>query len=147
MDRRSFLTISTLALSQVLAGCGGNNKETLKIHFLKNSLPAQLVRRCRQELGQSFKLDVTPESQIADLFARLQALSIPPTPNKVRPAFGQPPWLANLLQRDQPGSRQQNLFSLGNYWLATAIQQNLIQPLQPTQLAHWNQLPLAGRSW
>lgn len=143
MDRRSFLTgISTLALSQILGGCGGGNKETLKVHFLKNSLPAQLVRRCRQELGQSFKLDVTPESQIADLFAQLQALSIPPTPSKgLRPAFGQSPWLPNLLRRDQPGSTQQNLFSLGNYWLATAIQQNLIQPLQPTQLAHWNQLP------
>lgn len=142
MDRRSFLTgISTLALSQILGGCGGGNKETLKVHFLKNSLPAQLVHRCRQELGQSFKLDVKPESQIADLFAQLQALNISPTPNGHRPAFGQPSWLANLLRRDQPGSTQQNLFSLGNYWLATAIQQNLIQPLQPTQLANWNQLP------
>lgn len=142
MDRRSFLTvISTLALSQSLGGCSGGNKATLKVHLLKNSLPAQLVQRCRQELGQSFKLDITPESQIADLFGQLQALSIPPTPNEVRPAFGQPPWLTNLLGRNQPGSTQQNLFSLGNYWLATAIQQNLIQPLQPTQLAHWNQLP------
>ncbi len=138
MNRRSFLSgISTLALSQILLGCGGGNKAKLNIHVLKNSLPAQLVGQLRQTLGQSLVLDLSLESQIADLFTGLQALK--------RPAkTSHPTWLPGLSgsteDRSSPPT-QQSLFSLGNYWLALAIQQELIQPLQPRRLAHWNQLP------
>ncbi|UBF23901.1 extracellular solute-binding protein [Kovacikia minuta CCNUW1] len=34
-----------------------------------------------------------------------------------------------------------DLVTLGNYWLEKAIQQQLIQPFDPTQFKHWEQLP------
>jgi len=137
MDRRSFLTgASTLALSQILAGCSSKAEETLRIHLLKNSLPAQLIRQVRRTLGQSFGVELNPESQLADLFARLQDLKSEPkaTDSSFLPDFLQ------SRQQDRQSSRQE-LFTLGNYWLAEAIQQDLIRPLQPSKLAHWDSLP------
>lgn len=137
MDRRSFLTgASTLALSQILAGCSGKPQETLRIHLLKNSIPAQLIRQVRRVLGQSFELELNPESQLADLFTRLQDLKN--DPNATDSHF-----LPDFLQSGQQDrqSSHQELFTLGNYWLAEAIQQDLIRPLQPSELTHWDSLP------
>lgn len=138
MDRRSFLTgASTLALSQSLAGCTGWDKETLILHLLKNSIPAQLIPQVRQALGKSLALDLNLESQLADLFSQLQL-------TKNKPNAPRKPWLPGFLRFNQAQDRsaaRQELFGLGNYWLAAAIQQNLIQPLQSSQLDHWNQLP------
>jgi len=137
MDRRTFLTgASTLTLSQMLAGCSGKAQETLRIHLLKNSIPAQLIRQARQTLGQSFGLELNPESQLADLFTHLQALKngIEAIDSTFVPNFFQ------SRQQDNQANRQE-LFSLGNYWLAKAIQQDLIRPLQASGLSHWDRLP------
>lgn len=138
MDRRSFLTgASTLALSQTLAGCSGWGKETLSLHLLKNSIPAQLISQVRQALGNSLALDLNPESQLADLFSQLQT-------SKNKPDTASKRWLPDFLRFNQEQDRlaaRQVLFSLGNSWLAAAIQQNLIQPLESDQLAHWANLP------
>jgi len=137
MDRRSFLTgASTLALSQILAACSGKAKEILRIHLLKNSIPAQLIPQIRRVLGQSIGLELNPESQLADLFTRLQALKdgAEGSDSTFLPDFFQ------SKQQDGQANRQE-LFTLGNYWLAKAIQQDLIRPLQPSELTHWDSLP------
>jgi len=137
MDRRSFLTgASTLALSQILAACSGKAKEILRIHLLKNSIPAQLIPQIRRVLGQSFGLELNPESQLADLFTRLQAL-------KNEPKAADSTFLPDFLQSSQQDGQanRQELFTLGNYWLAKAIRQDLIRPLQPSELTHWDSLP------
>ncbi len=121
MDRRSFLTsFAILAASQTLAGCGSRNRATLSINFLEDSIPAQLVQKFRQGLKQSLGLSLTPEPELAGLFEQLQAW-------KLQSATSSKPI---------PG-----LVTLGDYWLGEAIQQKLIQPLDPLQLPHWNQLP------
>lgn len=122
MDRRSFLTgFAALAVSQTLAGCGNRNQAALRINFLEDSIPAQLVQKFRQGLKQSLELNLTPEPKLAGLFEQLQA------------------WKLQSATSDKP--TVPGLVTLGDYWLGKAIQQGLIQPLEPTQLPHWSQLP------
>jgi putative spermidine/putrescine transport system substrate-binding protein len=79
------------------------------------------VQKFRQGLKQSLELNLTPEPQLAGLFEQLQTW-------KVQSATSSQPTVPSLV-------------TLGDYWLGEAIQQRLIQPLNPLQLPHWNQLP------
>lgn len=120
MDRRLFLSgAGSLALSQILLGCQSSQQKALSIHFLKNSIPAQLVGQFRQQV-QSASLKLVPETEIATLYA--------------------------FLQNQQQGKSAQerptaHLVAIGDYWLTQAIQQQLIQPLNLAQLDQWSQLP------
>ncbi len=64
MDRRSFLlTTGTLALSQLLIGCGGNNQTQLKVQLLKGSIPGQVVNKFEKALQQQAQLKFSPVGQ------------------------------------------------------------------------------------
>lgn len=118
MDRRLFLTsVGLWGLSQSLVGCQSSPGSKLNVHALKGSVPPQLVRRFRGQ-AQAAALELVPQTQLSTLFTQLQT------------------W---KLQSKSGASG--GLVTLGDYWLAKAIQQGLIQPLEPTQLAHWEQLP------
>jgi putative spermidine/putrescine transport system substrate-binding protein len=110
-----------------LAGCRTSNQATLNVHFLKNSIPAQLVGKFRHDFKFSLLLNLVPEPELANLFTQLQSWKVQP----------------ESISRTVPTA---SLVSLGDYWLTPAIEQGLIQPLNPTQLSHWNHLPSRWQS-
>lgn len=134
MDRRAFLIgTGSLALAQLTSGCSNNSQAAFKIRLLKNSIPAQFVSEFKQQLNSPAALKFDPETQIKAVFKNLQAwkkqaqkadsfpISIPYIHEK-------PPTTADLV-------------TLGDSWLESAITQQLIQPLDLTQLQGWKQLP------
>jgi putative spermidine/putrescine transport system substrate-binding protein len=138
MNRRSFLIgTGTLALSQALVGCG--SKTTLRVQVLKNSIPAQLVNKFRRALKQAdagaVALEFTPEPQLAALFAQLQSWKLQASDEQSKSTAAAIPFTRT---KTVPVA---DLVTLGDHWLAKAIQQQLIQPLDPTRLPGWQQLP------
>lgn len=132
MKRRDFLLgTTTLAISSLVTGCSSPQQASLRIKLLKDSIPAQLLNEFRQEFKQIGELDLTVEPQLISLFTSLQEK--PKSQN----------WWSRLplLAAQEKPSSIADLVSLGDYWLASAIEQKLIQPLDPTQLKQWEQLP------
>ncbi len=118
MQRRSFLTgASVVALTSLSAACRQADQTTLMIQVLQNSLPVQLVNQFRRSQRSPLKLDLMPTPNLQRLYEQLQTWS-----------------------QTAPKPDTAKLSSLGDYWLAPAIRQGLIQPLQPDQLSHWPQL-------
>lgn len=138
MDRRSFLQgVGVLGLSQGLAGCGGSGRESLKVRLLKSSIPPQILDKFRRSLKQSAQLDFAPEPQLSQIFALLQSWK--------QQASAKPGNSAFLPFTHRPSQNRSaavpDLVTLGDYWLAAAIQQQLIQPLDPQQVTAWSQVP------
>jgi len=135
--RRSFLVgAGTLALGQLLAGCGGQNQPALSVRLLKGSVPSLVLSQFRKQLHRSAALDFKTEPQLKNLFAQLQAgHRQPPAP---------PPKSNSRFQMPNSTAQQvaiPDLVTLGDYWLAKAIEQKLILPLTPAQLPGWERLP------
>jgi putative spermidine/putrescine transport system substrate-binding protein len=139
MDRRSFLFgTGTLFLSQLLAGCNSQERANLRVQLLKGSIPNQVLQQFRERMKQSAQIEFASVEQLGSLFDRLQSWqqqSQKPTEEDWRSRLPLPSWLKP--QNPNPA----NLVTLGDYWLAAAIEQNLIQPLDPAQLPQWSQLP------
>ncbi|MFO0098448.1 MAG: extracellular solute-binding protein [Aphanizomenon sp.] len=128
MDRRAFLlSVSTLALSQVITGCGTNQQLLLNVQLLKNSIPGQVVKKFRKTVTQGGELKFTPIDQLEDLFKLLQTWQQPPTNQ-------QKEWTSYLPFNQNQRSPTANLVTLGDYWLEAAISQELIQPLETKNL-------------
>ena len=125
MKRRSLLLgASALTLSQLAGGCG--TQTALKVRSLKNSVPAQVVAQFRKQLQPSPLLQIVPQTQLQELFALLQT------------------WKSQTSAQNQGKEQEKaDLVMIGDYWLAKAIQQKLIQPLDPAKLTNWSQLPPA----
>lgn len=129
MKRRDFLIGTTaIALTEFLAGC--DTQADLKIKLLKNTIPAQMVSKFRGELTSRPKLSFQPQESLTELFSLLQG------------------WhKKSLLEKEQSSTNKTeniyiaNLVTLGDYWLANAIQQELIRPLNSKSLPRWNKLP------
>ncbi|MGD1805039.1 extracellular solute-binding protein [Dapis sp. BLCC M126] len=129
MKRRNFLIGATaITLAEFLAGC--ETQADLKIQLLKNTIPAQMVSKFRGELTSPPKLSFQPQESLSELFSLLQS------------------WQRKLLSEKQNLSTNKtenidiaNLVTLGDYWLANAIKQELIQPLNSEALQRWKNLP------
>ena len=138
MDRRSFLlSTSTLALSQLLFGCGGNNQMQLKVQLLKGSIPGQVVNQFHKGLQQEVQLKFAPVEQIQGLFQQLQNWQ-----QKAK-ATDEQGWRRFIPFRQGQKTADADLVTLGDYWLKAAIEQKLIQPLQQVQgnqLKQWSAL-------
>jgi len=138
MDRRSFLlSTSTLALSQLLFGCGGNNQTQLKVRLLKGSIPGQVVNQFHKSLQQQVQLKFAPVEHIEDLFQELQNWQQKPK------ASDEQGWSRFIPFRQGQKAADVDLVTLGDYWLKAAIEQKLIQPLdevQGNQLKQWSSL-------
>ncbi len=134
VSRRSFLiSAATIATAQLIFGCS-EPQETLKVLLLEGSIPPQLLRDFRRTLNSGTKLNFQPETQLKELFNLLQ--------NWQKQAENHPiqeKWLTQLSGSNS--GRVANLITLGDYWLETAIQQQLIQPLELTKLDAWSRLP------
>ena len=136
MNRRSFLIgASAIAFSQLISGCNRQQQVSLNVRLLKDSIPPQLLSEFRKALKQRAKLNFDPDAQLIASLKHLQA------------------WKRKAQKQDQPqrlpipfisGPRTPaiaNLVTLGDYWLESAVKQELISPLQVQQLAGWKQLP------
>lgn len=120
-----------LALSQLLAGCSGPNAD-LRVRVLKDSIPPQVLAAFRRQLQQPAQLDVKPEPQLQSLFDLLKGQDSS-TPGGWRRFVPLP------RRRTRPSAL--DLVTLGDFWLAEAVEKQLIQPLAVEQLAGWQQLP------
>ncbi len=137
MKRRSLLLgTGALALTQLLAGCN-TSTEGLRVLFLKDSIPPQLLKDFRQHLAKKTTLSFAPREQLAELFALLERWHHESTalPSDT-PSGGSLPRPSR-----SPAADQADLVTLGDSWLTAAIQQGLVQPLDLEQLSGWAQLP------
>lgn len=135
MHRRSFLQGSiTLALAQVLLGCAGDKQQTLNVQVLKGSIPGRVVDTFGQSLQRKAQLNFAPVEQLRDLYQELQTWHNQSTPNPKQR------WNLPLPLSSQKASIA-DLVTLGDYWLKSAIEQKLIQPLEVEQLQQWSTLP------
>ncbi|UKO97131.1 extracellular solute-binding protein [Nostoc sp. UHCC 0870] len=132
INRRSFLaSMGGLAVSQLLIGCANNKQIKLNVQLLKGSIPPQLVDKFRKNLQQKVQLKFAPISNIQDAFKQLQTWQQKPKSNE------DAGWSRFIPFRQSPTPTLANLVTLGDYWLQTAIEQQLIQPIEPTQLKNW----------
>jgi putative spermidine/putrescine transport system substrate-binding protein len=132
LTRRSLLFgTSALALSQVLLGCSSGNTG-IKIRLLENSVPPQLLKEFQRQIGKNSDFSFLQSPQIADMFELLKSWQRPNAPEK--PGFPIPFTGAKV-------TPLVDLVTLGDYWLAPAIQQSLIEPLAVEDIPEWQQLP------
>ncbi|WP_319422195.1 extracellular solute-binding protein [Pleurocapsa sp. FMAR1] len=133
LSRRSFIHATTfIALTQAISGCS-NSKADFKIFFLENSIPPQLIKDFHQAINNQAKINFQPQAQLEQIFDSL----------------------LNLHQGKESDADKRKLFdqilskpviypsltTLGDFWLSSAIKQNLIQPLTTKDLASWQKLP------
>lgn len=143
MNRRSFLlnictgTLRLMAGSSLwatVAGCTARPQDSLRVKLLKNSIPAQLLGQFRKELKQPTVTDFTPVAQLEELFELLLQLAGAQVPKK-------PGLLRRLPFWNSKPEATPDLVTLGDFWLKSAIDSDLIQPLNPEQLHRWQELP------
>ncbi|MEA5468930.1 extracellular solute-binding protein [Spirulina sp. 06S082] len=133
LDRRSFLLGSGAIL---LAGCSDRTREALKVQLLNGSIPRQLIGEFRSTSASGQPAKFTPIAQLADNFKLLQDWQQIAKGEKSISRF--PKWVPFVGNRIPPSA---NLVTLGDTWLAEAIRDRLIQPLKPSQLKGWQNLP------
>ncbi|MBE9177456.1 extracellular solute-binding protein [Oculatella sp. LEGE 06141] len=140
MHRRSLLLgAGALLLNQLLAGCGAQGRDAaLKIRMLDGSIPAQLVREFQRRLEQRVPLNVLAQPQLSDLFDLLQRWN-PANDAESRDDRSGLPFSLPFTRSEAPSVA--DLITLGDFWLTSAIQQGLIQPLEIDTLSGWEQLP------
>lgn len=135
MDRRSFLlSLGGMTLSQLLVGCAGNNQPKLNVQLLKGSIPSQVVNQFSRSLKERVELKFAPVGRIEELYKRL--LSWQQNPK----ATDEPAWTRFIPLRNSQTVAVADLITLGDYWLATAIQRKLVKPLEVAQLKQWSSL-------
>ncbi|BAY45334.1 extracellular solute-binding protein [Scytonema sp. HK-05] len=136
MERRSFLLgIGTVALSQLLVGCGGNKQATLNVQLLKGSIPGQVVNQFSKGLQQKVELKFAPVEKLQDLFQKLQSLQEKPNTNDEQG------WRRVLPFAQSEKATKADLVTLGDYWIDLAIEKKLIQPLEVAKIKQWSALP------
>ena len=114
MERRTFLAGAILLPLLGAAGCQPQISE-LTVYLLDRSVPLRLINGFRQR-HQSQTLKFEAQSSLVELYQRLQAFSI------------------------STEAMSPNWLTLGDYWLAGAIRQNLIAPLQAQDWQSWQEL-------
>ncbi|WP_008313866.1 extracellular solute-binding protein [Leptolyngbya sp. PCC 6406] len=132
MRRRTLLT-GMVAVAAAQAACQRTPTQRLRASILKDSLPPQLVQDFQRTQSQSLGFKSEVQGNLADLYRQLQRLQTGIPSPRIRLPWTEPP--------DQ---RVPNWVSLGNDWLAGAIQQKLIQPFGVADLPHW---PALSERW
>ena len=132
MRRRTFLAITGgISLAALAGGCQPVAADSLKIALLENSIPPQLIQSFKGQLAETEGVSVVPADSLLKLYKMLQTWQ--------QPTSDDPP----DDPADSPPQPVVNWLSLGDYWLKSAIVQELIQPVDATSLNYWNDLPQA----
>lgn len=128
--RQLLLRSAAIAFASVLGGCT-RGAEALDVRLLKNSIPPQVVRAFRQQVSGAGGLEFKPLGQLSELLELLRRIQgkVPP-----KRRF---PWLTG---RGMP-PQSVDLVTLGDYWLAEAIREQLLQPLDRENIEGWERLP------
>lgn len=126
--RRSVLLGLAATLAQLAVGCNPQNRNALTLEVLEKSIPAALWAKFRQEKVQKSVAQLSTQEQLNDLFALLQK------------------WHDRAQTASGKGSPP-DLVMLGDYWLAKAIEWELIQPIDPTSLWEWEKLSAKPIAW
>mgnify|MGYP005848473257 CR=1 FL=1 len=135
VTRRSLLQGSSFyLLASLLAGCGRQNVADLRITLLDGSVPVQLIDEFEQAVSRQTHLNFKAVEQLSDAFQQLIQWQRQADETASADNGGFSLWRS----RPQPGS---DLISLGDFWLAPAIQYELIRPLNRDRLSQWSQLP------
>ena len=135
MQRRFFLvTASSFTLSQLLVGCGGNNQETLKVWLLNGSIPGQVVTKFTQSLEQKINFKFSVIGQLKTLYKQLHNWHSRINSKKDEG------WFSSLPLGLFSSPAVADVVTLGDYWLAAAIEQKLIQPLDTDKMDLWSAL-------
>lgn len=140
LNRRSFFNgIAALGMVFLLSGCNRTHP-ALKILLLANSIPSQSIKKFRKSLTPKTALSFKAEAQLQQLYRFLEIWQENP-----QEAQEQSSWIDPLIGflpfvRQRTPNRT-NLTTLGHSWLSKAIQNQLIQPLNPENFSQWQNLP------
>lgn len=133
ITRRTLLASTAgLTLSSLLTSCGANAVSPLKVTLLEGSVPVEVLKRFRKQTDGHIAFETF--TQLNTIFRQLQTLQ----EKSEKPGFSFRqllPW-ARTEQESPPDS----LVSLGDYWLTSAIAQNLLDPIELSPEA-LNKLP------
>lgn len=113
----------------MLGGCRQRDHVTLSAVLLDNAVPPQLLTEFEKTLQSGIQLQVESKAQLRDLFTQLQTWHNAET---------------SADDRSKKPALSANVMALGDYWLQPAIQQGLIQPMNPNSWAGWSNL---GTPW
>ena len=139
VSRRSVLAgMGATAIAQLLSACSGTGKEKLTVRLLKDSIPVQLLPAFRRDQSQQVKLNFKAETQLKSLLKLLEDIQ----KQNQSPSQEKPWWQLPRVR----SSSSINLVTLGDYWLKSAIQKELIQPLPLEKLSTWQNLPSQWQS-
>ncbi len=134
IGRRSFLvSAATLTLAQLLSSCS-NVPQGFNVTLLQGSIPPQLIGDFLKSISKKQQVKFKPQTQLAEIFKLLSNSSLAESSSNI---------FTNLFpQNRQKSPKKPDLLTLGDYWLESAINQRLLQPLDTNQLNNWNSLPL-----
>ncbi len=123
INRRTLLLgTAGIALTSWLSGCRQTAANALKITLLEGSIPSQVLQKFQKQADSPVSFQMG--AQIEGIFQQLQRWQKAPEPS----AFS----LRRLLPwaKAEVVLKPDNLVSLGDYWLESAIAQKLIAPLE-----------------
>ncbi len=124
MNRRSFLAgAGGVTVAALLAGCQRASDASLRLAMVANSVPAQLLKAFQQWPERGGDIAVTPQNSLVELYSLLQRWQAQPKGAAPRGATPVANWV-----------------SLADYWLAPAIRQGLVQPIEVSTLTRWSDL-------
>ncbi len=134
MQRRSFLiTLGSLAIGSSLTSCQGQAKSILRVLALKNSLPPQLLGGFIKSIQPNPKVELVTEGQFKEIFTQLHQWF--KTGEAEAKGLKFP-----LIPPARSAEYIPNLVSIGDAWLAKAIQEKSIEPIATQNLANWPKL-------
>jgi putative spermidine/putrescine transport system substrate-binding protein len=137
MDRRLFLQgLGALALGCGLTGCR-RTTATIQLALLSQSIPSQLVGKFQQQTQDEIRIALSLASNPQRIFELLQEWTTQPAEVRESLVDRLMRYLTLDFQQPAPPLR---IASVGDYWLATAIQQDLIRPIAVTGLQQWQTL-------
>ena len=134
MQRRSFLiTLGSLAIASSLTGCEARSQSILRVLALKNSLPPQLLGGFLNSIQPTPKVELATEGQFKEIVTLLEQW----LKTGVAEAKG---FKFPLIPTESGAEYIPNLVSMGDAWLAKAIQEKSIDPISTAVLPNWSKL-------
>ena len=139
MQRRQFLKTLPPALTlPLLTACQSVPANAVRITALKGTFPALLTQQFKKANPQASPIDLAQERQLANVFQQLQAWKRRSFPNYT-PKKGLVPINIPFIGTTPEGPIA-DLTTLSDFWLAPAIRQSLIQPIDPREIPQFSTL-------
>ncbi len=120
--RQLLLGAAALTLGSGASGCSANAADALQVTLLEGAVPAEVLQQFRKQTVEPVEFQSV--AQLQSVFQQLQRWQKPVAHS------------GSVIDRWVPGRQAasktmpHNLVSLGDYWLTSAIAQNLLEPLE-----------------